>query len=284
MKGLLPALLAATLLSLGATAKEKPDALRVMTFNVRIQAATDEGVLRWDARKAGCVKAIEKQKPDVLGLQEAFFAHKSYLDGKLDDYQIVDRGEKPGQIGEDGRYNQNPILFRTDRLELLDYGFFWLNEDQAPDRKGWDAAYVRNVTWVKLKIRKSGKVFYYFNTHLDDQGKTARAEGAALLAEKIREIAGEDAIIFLGGDFNTVAGDNALAPLGGLFKEVKASLKKPDKTPTFNNFGKKDGTKAATIDLLYFRGAKVKDYDVCDEKYKVRYISDHYPAVADFTL
>ena len=283
MKRVFSVLFAAAMLCTGiAGAKDKPDPIRVMTFNVRIQTAADEGPQSWDVRKEGCVKALKKHHPDVIGLQEAFYAHKSYLDGKLSDYQIVDRGEKLGHIGEDGRFGQNPIFYRTDRLDLLDYGFFWLNEDQTADRKGWDAAYVRSVTWVKLKVRKSGKVFYFFNTHLDDQGKTARAESARLIAERIRTIAGEEDTVFLGGDFNTVSTDTALEPLKEVLKNTQMEVKKADKTLSFNNFGKKDG--AAAIDHLFFRGAKAKSFEVVDEKFKVRYISDHFPVFADYEI
>ena len=59
-------------------------------------------------------------------------------------------------------------------------------------------------------------------------------------------------------------------------------MKKADKTLSFNNFGKKDG--AAAIDHLFFRGAKAKSFEVVDEKFKVRYISDHFPVFADYEI
>ena len=282
MKNFIKGVLVGMALLLCGGASAKDDNVKIVTLNVRIQTSTDTGDLKWEARRKPCVKAIKKNNPDVFGLQEAFYEHKSYIDKGLKGFQIVDSGEKPGDIGEDGKFNQNPIFFKTERLELLDYGSFFLNENQTPDKKGWDAAYVRNVNWVKLKIKKSGKIFFCFNTHLDDQGETAREESADLIVRKIKQIAGDDAVVFLFGDFNTTSSNKALSPIHEYMKEAFLSVKKATKVLSFNNFGNKTNY-SSSIDHIFWRGARIKGYDVDDShKYGVKYISDHYPVISEF--
>lgn len=266
------------------TSAKKED-FRAMSFNIRFQFPADTGKLSWEARKGGCIKAIEKYKPDVIGFQEAYPYHKADLKKELGKYVMVDRGGKPGTPDLELKNNENPVMFRADRLELLDYGYFWLNEDQTPDKKGWDAASVRNATWVKLKYKKSGRIFFYFNVHMDHRGANARLQSAALIVEKIKEIAGDDAVVFLGGDFNMPDTEKGIKPLQDYMKDAAAALgKKADQAPTFNDFGRK-GSKPMWLDHLMFRGATVKSFIVVDEKkYGVEYISDHYPIVADFII
>ena len=263
----------------------KKEDFRAMSFNIRFQFPADTGKLSWEARKGGCIKAIEKYKPDVIGFQEAYPYHKADLKKELGKYVMVDRGGKPGTPDLELKNNENPVMFRADRLELLDYGYFWLNEDQTPDKKGWDAASVRNATWVKLKYKKSGRIFFYFNVHMDHRGANARLQSAALIVEKIKEIAGDDAVVFLGGDFNMPDTEKGIKPLQDYMKDAAAALgKKADQAPTFNDFGRK-GSKPMWLDHLMFRGATVKSFIVVDEKkYGVEYISDHYPIVADFII
>ncbi len=271
-------------LSFSLKAEAKGEDLRAMSFNIRYQFPADTGKLSWEARRAGCIKAIEKYKPDVIGFQEAYPYHKADLKKDLGKYVMVDRGGKPGTPDLELKNNENPIMFRGDRLELLDYGYFWLNEDQTPDTKGWDAASIRNATWVKLQYKKSGRIFFYFNVHMDHRGANARLQSSKLIVEKIKEIAGDDAVVFLGGDFNMPDTEKGMKPLKEYLKDAASSVKKADKAPTFNDFGRK-GSKPMWLDHLMFRGAIANSFIVVDEKkYGVEYISDHYPIVADFSI
>ena len=268
----------------GINAEAKSEKASVMSFNIRIQLSTDTGEQNWESRKDGCVKAILKHSPDILGLQEATTGQKSFIMKELPKYIMIDGSTKPGTINEESESWFNPILFRADRLELLDYGSFWLNEDQTPEKKGWDAEHVRTANWVKLRFRKSGQIIFLFNTHFDNIGERARQESSDLIVEKIKEIAGSDAVVFLTGDFNAQGGDKSLKPLGSYLQEAAGTVKKADKTPSFNDFGRKGG-KPASIDHILYRNAEARSFYVIDEpKFGVKYISDHYPVISEFVI
>ncbi len=274
-----------TILSLSAIkVAAKSEKASVMSFNIRIQLPTDTGEQNWESRKDGCVRAIKKYDPDIIGLQEATVRQKSFMMKELPKYIMIDGSTKPGTVNEATESGFNPILFRADRFELLDYGLFWLNEDQAPEKKGWDAEYVRTANWVKLRFRKSGQIIFIFNTHFDNVGEESRLESSELIVEKIKEIAGSDAVVVLTGDFNAKSGDKSLKPLALFLQETAKTVKKADKTPSFNDFGRKGG-KPAGIDHIFCRNAEARSFNVVDEpKFGVKYISDHYPVVSEFVI
>ena len=276
------AALCAAMAMAAISVQAKDEGLRIMSFNIRIQTASDTGDYSWEGRKAACIKALKKHHPDVFGLQEALSYHKAYLMKELPSYQMVDRSSKPGTLDQELQNNCNPIFFRTDRFELLDYGSFWLNADQAPDEPGWDGEYARNVTWVKLECRKSGLIFFCFNTHFDHAGALARLQSSELVVSKIKEIAGDNAVVFLTGDFNMPVSDKAMVPLKSYLQHSNQAVKKPDPKATYNGFGQKGG-KPLRLDHIFFRNATVRSFFVIDgRKYGVEYISDHYPVCSDF--
>jgi endonuclease/exonuclease/phosphatase family metal-dependent hydrolase len=60
------------------------------------------------------------------------------------------------------------------------------------------------IAWLLghlFKDLKTGSAFYVFNAHFDHQGVVARKESSLLVLEKIRAIAGENPVIFM-GDLN----------------------------------------------------------------------------------
>lgn len=268
----------------GIKAEAKSEKTSVMSFNIRIQIPADTGEHNWESRKDGCVKAIRKHDPDIIGFQEVTTGQKSFIIKELSNYFIIDGEAKPGTINEDTESAFNPIFFRADRFELLDYGTFWLNEDQTPEKKGWDAEYVRTANWIKLRFRKSGQIIFLFNTHFDNIGEEARQESSSLIVEKIKEIAGSDAVVFLTGDFNAEIGNKALKPLCAYLRGAAGTVKKADDVPSFNDFGRKGGN-PGSIDHIFYRNAEAKSFVVVDEpKFGVKYISDHYPVVSEFVV
>ena len=265
-------------------AEAKVEKAGVMSFNIRIQFPADTGKYNWESRKAGCIKAFKKYDPDIIGLQEATASQKSFIMKELPKCIMIDGSTKPGTVGDDSTFCFNPIFFRADRFELLDYGILWLNEDQSPEKKGWDAGYVRNVNWVKLSFKKSGQVIFFFNTHFDDTGTISRQESSALLTEKVKEIAGDKAVVFLTGDFNARSDNKEIKDITSFFKETAKTVKKADTTPSFNHFGRK-GSKPEMVDHIFYRNARADSFDVVDEtKFGVRYISDHYPIISWFSV
>ncbi|QDT15813.1 endonuclease/exonuclease/phosphatase family protein [Alienimonas californiensis] len=184
-------------------AGSQPPALRVMSFNLRYGTARD-GENAWPHRKEFVAETIKTFSPDVLGTQETLAFQRDELLERLPGYAAFGVGREDGtEKGE-----MTTLLYRTDRLEKLDGGHFWLSE--TPDEVGsqsWDTSLPRMASWLKLRDRRPGGAgdFWVFNTHFDHRGAQARAESATLMRAKIAAIAGDGPAIVT-GDFNAVPG------------------------------------------------------------------------------
>lgn len=245
-----------------------------MSYNIRYGSAED-GPNSWDIRKPATVSMIKDQAPDVMGVQEAFSFQIEYITENCPDYGFV------GISRLDPKDAETPAIFydRTS-VELLDWGNFWLSE--TPDRVsfGWDAACERNATWALMRHRKSGREFYFVNTHLDHVGKTARAEGLKTVLAKIGEMNGKGLPVVLTGDFNTSADDPSLDVLDGKMHDARYSASgSTDALNTYNGWG----NSSTAIDYIFFDGfRKCMAYKTIQKEYDgVEFISDHYPIRAE---
>ena len=167
-------------------AQELP--LRVMSYNIRLDAQVDEQAgWGWSKRKQALCDLITLVNPDLFGLQEVVVNQLEYIAAQFPDYAYVGSGRDDGK--SKGEFS--PIFFNKVKFDLLASGTFWLSETpEVVGSKGWDAAICRVCSWVKLKSKQSGKVFFQFNTHFDHIGKQARAESAKLILRKIVELVG----------------------------------------------------------------------------------------------
>jgi len=188
--------------------------LKVMTLNVRNSNpsnpennATDTELYKraaWINRREVMIKEIEKEAPDILGLQEVLADQYDYIAEHLGaNYSMHGVGRDDGvRKGEFA-----PVLFRDDRFQLIDSGNFWLSHTpNIPGSKYEGAGCVRICSWVKLVQIDDGLFgdplsFLYANTHLDNVSEDARSFGSQIVSDFTHEIADGDPII-LTGDFN----------------------------------------------------------------------------------
>lgn len=164
------------------------------SYNIRCDTPVD-GDNAWPYRKERVEALIRFYGFDVLGVQEAKPSQMSDLRA-MPGFASVGVGRDGGDRGE-----YSAIFYRTDRLRVLDSGTFWLSETPDTVSKGWDAALNRICTWAKMKDRRTGRVFYFFNTHFDHVGREARLRSAELLAGRIRAVAGDQISGALHGRF-----------------------------------------------------------------------------------
>lgn len=270
MKKLLSLLFLACM-TCGAAVAHTPVEVKVISYNIRTMAR--DGDNRWAHRRHATRNMLNRHTPDLFGLQEAMKPHLRYLDKYFPQYSRVGVGRDNGKMSGEVM----AIYYNTERFDLLDSGTFWLSETPDEVSKGWDASHKRTVTWVHVRDRASRKELYYFNTHLDHRSRVAQAESLKLIVERIKEIAGTEAAVILGGDFNVVPGDEVLAPLDAFMQTARATAAATEAKGTFNGFSRH--TQRSVIDHVYYRGSDVKcyEYRVLDGDYGAPYISDHYP-------
>lgn len=251
--------------------------MRVVSFNVRLGVAKD-GKNAWSKRCPAAGEMFKTIQPTVLGVQEAYDFQIKYLEENCPEYACVGVGREDG--AHQGEHMS--IFYRKQDVELLDWGTYWLSETPDIPSLGWDAACMRTATWALLKHKKSGKQFFYVNTHLDHVGHIARREGLKLLVERIGMMNPNGWPMILTGDFNVLPDDPCLKNLDAMMQSARTFARFSDTHGSFNDWGKAE----ESIDFIYY--SAIRDcisFRVIRESFAgVKYISDHYPVVADIIL
>jgi len=249
----------------------------VMSYNIRCGLCEPkESPNNWEKRKYLLAHLIKTHSPDVIGLQEAEIFQVEDLVEMLDDYSWIGVGREDGK----DKGEATAILFRTARFSLQGQQTLWLSQTPLQASRGWDAAFRRTLSIAKLLDAQTKQPLYIFNTHLDNEGETARQEGAKLLLSEIAKIEATAPII-LTGDFNF----SATAKGYEIITQVLADAEKTSATPatggskTFNGFGesKEPDNK---IDFVFVKKSlKVQRHQVDTTTYNNLYPSDHYPVI-----
>ena len=262
--------------------KEYTD-ISVISFNIRVDNAAD-GTNVWRNRRDAVVTMIERERPMLLGLQEAQPHQITYLSEHCPDYAWYGLGRDTGKVppATDSYAAEETMasFWRTAELELLDKGTFWLSETPDQVSKGWDASYRRTCTWAGFRHKKSGQTCYFFNTHLDNDGKVAREESIKLLVSRMKTINSKRRVSFLTADFNSNVTDACFAPLHVYMRDARANAAVSDDYPSWNGYGASTGR----LDHVFFSGdnCTAREFRTLRGDYGVPYISDHYPVAAWF--
>ncbi len=294
------ALAAVLVLSAGLASAQT---LNVATYNVRVDVASDakkgDG---WKERVPKICDMVRFYDFDIFGGQEVSYHQLTDMLGLLQGYSYVGVGRDDG--GKSGEFS--PIFYKADKFKLLNSGTLWLSSDCTGPNLGWDAACIRVCTWGKFRVRGTGKIFWFFNTHFDHIGTVARAESAKLIVAKIKELCDETSNVILTGDFNSDQNSEVykyIKKTSGLRDTYDIADFKMEWSGTMNNFDPNIVTNYR-IDFI-FTGSdfKVSRYGILSDSYKsvedegeknlpnfpketkfkmakVRYPSDHFPVMS----
>ena len=253
--------------------------LSVMTFNIRLDAASD-GTNAWCNRRQAVCDMLRYYSPDLLGMQEVCPNQLEDLKAELPEYEALGVGR------DDGKHKgeHSPVFFNKTRFRLLSHGDFSLSE--TPDifgTNGWDASYNRVCSWAVLQDRATKKKIAFFNTHLDNDGSTARREGIRLVLKRIQEYApGLPTIIT--ADYNCSDGE---APFAVLRENGMSNVR--DISPivygpsyTWHDYGRAPSDERVLLDHVFVNSLmKATRYRVIQDKPENVWLSDHYPVLVN---
>lgn len=264
----------AVLLPQYSFAKKESEGLKVMSYNIRYGLAED-GTNSWKYRCPATIEMLEEQCPDVFGVQEAYDFQIEFINEFARNYKSVGVGRIDGK--KDGE--QTAIFWNKKTVSMLKWGNFWLSDTPEKPSMGWDAACTRTATWALMKDKKTGRKFYFVNTHLDHVGKEARKNGLKLIVDRIAEINPEGYPMVLTGDFNMRPDDSSMVEIDKIMKSARKVADKTDNLGTFNGWGRVHDN---VIDYIYVSGfSDVPEYKTITKKYAERpFISDHYPVMS----
>jgi endonuclease/exonuclease/phosphatase family metal-dependent hydrolase len=257
--------------------------LRVMTFNIRYDNPRDSANA-WPNRKDWVASLIRFHGADAVGVQEALLRQLADLDARLPGWSRVGVGRADGR--EAGEFSA--ILYRTDRLELLESGTFWLSPTpEVAGSKGWDAAIERIATWARFRDRRTGCRLLHLNTHFDHIGEQARQESARLIRRRLTTLAGGLPVIVT-GDLNTTPSSvayriftrdtipGAIAPLADAYTASRTGHYGP--TSSWTEF--KAIEPGRRIDyVMVSPGVEVLAHGILPDSWDGRFPSDHLPVL-----
>ena len=258
-----------------AAPKDKgPVKLTVMSYNIRNGEAKD-GTNSWIYRAGASVEMIEDQAPDLFGVQEAYEYQVRLLTEFPGTYKSIGVGREDGK--KEGEFMS--IFYRKDAFKVLKWGTFWLSDTPEKPSLGWDAACRRTATWALMKHKKSGKKFFYVNTHLDHVGWEARRKGLALIVDRIAAINPKGLPMVLTGDFNMTPERPEFEELNKRMKSARETAPITDHKATFHAWGKEN---TQVIDYIYYSGfSACEKFETITKGYMDRkFVSDHYPVKA----
>jgi endonuclease/exonuclease/phosphatase family metal-dependent hydrolase len=206
----------------GATAATTRD-VRVGSFNIS-GVHTDSGARGdhrvWKVRRARVVAQILRERLDVLGVQEAnqstvyrkrlSYGANQYLDlrGALNRkggayaltntnaYDCVNpRSTYKCRRKDQNASGSNRILYNTRTVSMVKQGATTYSARAAGKPQ-------RHLAWAVLKMKATGKQFFFTNTHLDPYSIPARKKQWNQMIAIINRLKGSRPVVSV-GDFNT---------------------------------------------------------------------------------
>ena len=251
--------------------------ITICSFNIR-GSNMDTGVNAWSNRKKMVIREFGNYQYDIVCMQEP-------LTDQIQDFLSIGIYEWLGVSGQGTPDSDvfTPIFYNKKKLNVLDYGTFWLSETPDVVSRGWDGKFPRICTWAKFRDIENCRSFYVFNTHLDHVGEVAKLEGARLICRKIKEMTAEEAV-FNTGDMNSTP---ETPPIHTFLSEFSNSreiaTEKSGPAGTAHSYGKL--YPPSQIDYIFVNEyiSVTKAITITKNSDPV-YMSDHYPIVitADF--
>lgn len=179
-----------------------PPRFRVLNFNVLCDGC-DPAYAPWTERLEAFRDILARADPDLVGLQEIFFADQVG--------EVAALAPRPMEAlfytDPEEWYLPNPdvtILYRADRFARLEDGIYWLSPTpDVPWSIGLADGQVipRQVHWVRLLDRQSDRELVFIDTHFD-ANHPAQANSAPMVLERTAPLAATLPVILV-GDFNS---------------------------------------------------------------------------------
>ena len=241
--------------------------LKVISFNIRCCDDKDGHAI--DERAPRLKTVCAPFDADVIGFQE--YSEKWVANIERDfseEYEIFNKWRA------ESNHESAPMLWKKDKFECLDRGYFWLSDTPEVESRGWDEVYncYRICQWAVLREKASGKTFTFMNTHygFGDKGQVDSGELIYKYSQKISTYP-----TFVTGDFNMTPGSAGYAEITKYFTDANAVTLK-DFSNTYHGYDP-SVERDSHIDYC-FTDKKVKPVSmkVIDDTVDGKFPSDHY--------
>ena len=242
--------------------------LKVISFNIR--CCDDENGNSIQERAPRLNEVISRYDADLIGFQE----YTPKWDDHIRKY-FGDKYEIFNKYREETKKESSPLLWRKDKFECINTGYFWFSDTPDVESKGWDEKYdvCRICAYVILREKKSNKLFTFMNTHFGF-GDNCQIKSVKLIDEYCKKISSYPTFII--GDFNMTPDTPAYAKMCEIFTDVNA-VTDNDLRNTYHGYNPEDIKKNTHIDYCFVNnGIKPVSQKIIDDKVDGMFPSDHY--------
>lgn len=238
--------------------------LKVISFNIRCCDDPEGNSIK--ERAPRLAKITREYDPDIIGFQEYTVPWEEEIAKFYPEYEIFNKYRSVHQL------ESAPILWKRDKFECIDKGYFWLSDTPEVESRGWDELYNcwRMCEYVILKHKESGKVFTHMNTHYGF-GDKGQSDSSRLICKYLEKISQNPT--FVTGDFNMRPNSPGYCEMVKHLTDVNA-VTINDRRTTYHGYGKVDNEH---IDYCFIND-KIKPISlkIIDETIDGMYPTDHY--------
>ncbi|MCR4317932.1 MAG: hypothetical protein NUW37_16435 [Planctomycetes bacterium] len=252
-----------------------------MTFNLLVNLPNDSGLPNWSVRRFGIKDAISRAKPDLIGWQEPLASQVRWLAQELPQY---------ASIPLESLQTDAAVFYDPEKFEVLDWSWFTLSTTpERPMSRGWGNLLPRIQVHVKFRIKATGQLFYFLNTHFDNTSPF-QVHAANYVIPVVEKLAAELPVVYT-GDFNSKPESEAYKILaegidGGGFHLNNVFDVAKEKEVWQDESGDIDYDFDSRIDHIWTAGGEFGcDKWVVDvHKHEGAYPSDHFAIFADMVF
>ena len=238
--------------------------IKLISFNIR--CCDDPNGNAISERAPRLAKITSPYDADIIGFQEYTEKWEEPIARLFPEYEIFNK------YRSESEREAAPILWKRDKFDCIDTGYFWLSDTPEVESRGWDELYncFRMCQYTILKHKESGKAFAYMNTHYGF-GDKGQIDSSKLIYEYSKKL--PNGALIITGDFNMRPSALGYAEMIKHFTDVN-SVTVNDRRTTYHGYGKVDDEH---IDYCFIND-KVKPISlkIIDELDDGKYPTDHY--------
>ncbi len=249
--------------------------IKVISFNIR--SVDDPNGYSIPERAPRLSSVVLPYDADVIGLQEFTPLWEPYIPKMFGDkYEFFNKYRT-----DTGWKESPPILWKKDKFECLQRGYFWLSDTPEVMSGGWDTyPHNRICLYVILKNKEDGTTFMMMNTHFGF-GEENQVKSVRLILEYKEKLT--TCPTFITGDFNMIPSS---VPYGEMAKKMLDTngLTVNDRRSTYHAYTPHIDANEHIDYCFIDKGITPVTFKIIDEAVDGKFPSDHYGICAELDI
>ena len=249
--------------------------IKVISFNIR--CTDDENCNSIQERAPRLSMVMAPYDADVIGFQE----YTPFWEDSIDRY-FCDRYELFNKYRTDtGWIESAPILWKKEKFDCLERGYFWLSDTPEIMSGGWDDyQHNRICLYVILKNKNDGKTFAFMNTHLGF-GEKNQVKSVRLIHQYMEKLSAYPT--FITGDFNMTPSSRPYAEMIKKVADIN-ELTIKDRRSTYHGYDQKNNFEEHIDYCFIDKKINPIAFKIIDELVENKFPSDHYGIYAELEI